>query len=239
MTSQALPSQDHGIHPESLDRMQRWFGLIVIAPALILPIYQQFLHGGRDAASIAPRADAYLAAHILGATCSALLLFGLIAIYLKHAAMVGKLGLTALVVAVFGQAAWAGGLLVDGTFNSLLALYDPALQTNVHSGSPQRVSASSDMVGGLLATFELLFAVNILTYLAGYLMIGAMIVRTGIMPRWIGVLLVAGAPLVATSLITPPWAESLGYAALGAAFAWAGFLLWKPKPTRQGRTQAF
>src|SRR5262249_26791742 len=135
-------------------------------------------------------------------------------------------------VALFGQAAWAGGLLVDGTFNSLLAIYDPVLQTNVHTASHQGASASPDAVRGLLATFELLFAVNILTYLAGYLMIGAMIVRAGIMPRGIGILLVVGAPLIAISLITPPWVESVGYVALGAAFAWAGFLLWRPTPDR-------
>jgi hypothetical protein len=55
------------VDPNALDRLQRWFGLMVVGPALIPPIYQQFLHGDRDAAAILPRADGYLAAHMLGA----------------------------------------------------------------------------------------------------------------------------------------------------------------------------
>jgi len=35
---------------------------------------------------------------------------------------------------------------------------------------------------------------------------------------------------------TPPWAESTGYVALGAAFAWAGYLLGRRTPTRHSRT---
>jgi hypothetical protein len=231
MTSHIPPAQQCGADHRSLDRLQRTFGLLVITPALILPIYQQFLHGGRDAASIVPRADAYLAAHILGAFCSLFLLFGLIAIYLAHASTAGRFGLTAFTIALFGQAAWAGGLLVDGTFNTLLAIYDPALQTNIHAGGHAAVSAPPGVVTGLLQTFELLFAINIVTYLAGYLMIGIMIIRARIMPRWIGILLLSGGSLIATSLITPPWLESVGYVALAAAFTWAGYLLWRRSPT--------
>jgi hypothetical protein len=77
---------------------------VVIVPALILPFHQQFFHGGRDAAAILPRADAYLRAHLLGAACSVFLLFGLIAIYWRHAATTGTFGLVALSVALFGLA---------------------------------------------------------------------------------------------------------------------------------------
>lgn len=53
-----------------LERLVRWFGMISIVPALILPFYQQFLHGGRDAASISARSAAYAEAHMLGAVCA-------------------------------------------------------------------------------------------------------------------------------------------------------------------------
>ena len=231
MTIQAQQSQKQNVYQSNLNRLTRWFGLMVIIPALVLPIYQQFLHDCRDAASIMPRADAYLGAHILGATCSTFLLFGLIAIYMRHAAKVGKFGLIALIVALFGQAAWAGGLLVDGTFNSLLAIYNPELQTNIHTASSLGVAAPSGVFEGLLRNFELLFAINILSYLVGYIMMGIMIVRARVMPRIIGILFIIGALLIATSLITPPWVESVGYVALAAAFAWAGFLLWRRTPS--------
>ncbi len=141
----------------------------------------------------------------------------------------GKFGLIALIVVLFGQAAWAGGLLVDGTFNSLLAIYDPELQTNIHTAS--HLAATSGVFEGLLRNFELLFAINILSYLVGYIMLGIMIVRARVMPRLIGILLMIGALLIATSLITPPWVESVGYVALAAAFAWAGFLLGRRTPS--------
>jgi hypothetical protein len=162
------------------------------------------------------------------------LIFGLIAIYLRHVGKVGKFGLIALMVALFGQVAWAGGLLIDGTFNPLLAMYDPEVQTNIHAASHHAgvASASSGDLSGLLGVFTALFAVNFLTYVAGYVLMGVMIIKARIIPRFIGVLFIMGAPLVATSLFTPPWVETVGYVALGAAFVWAGLLLWKSAPER-------
>jgi hypothetical protein len=119
---------------------------------------------------------------------------------------------------------------VDGTFNTLLALYDPALQTDFHAAGHLDGPLSSAGFAALLRNFELLFAVNALAYLAGFELVGAMVVRARVMPRGIGILFMLGAPLVATSLVTPPWVESVGYVALAAAFAWAGFLLWRHVP---------
>src|SRR5262249_780946 len=45
------------VNPSALDRLQRWFGLMVIVPAIILPIYQLFFHGGRDTCAAASRSS--------------------------------------------------------------------------------------------------------------------------------------------------------------------------------------
>jgi hypothetical protein len=142
---------------------------------------------------------------------------------------VGKFGIIALIVALFGQTAWAGGLLVDGTFNPLLAIYDPRVQTNIHAANEYTVatSASSAALSSLIGVFEILFAINFLTYIAGYMLMGIMVIRGKIFPRTIGVLFILGALLVATSLFTLPWVETVEYVALGAAFLWAGLLLWR------------
>jgi hypothetical protein len=58
VTSDVLPAQPASLSQTAVRRAQRTFGLIVLPPALVLPIYQRFLHGGRDAASILPHADA-------------------------------------------------------------------------------------------------------------------------------------------------------------------------------------
>src|ERR1043166_5756714 len=81
----------------------RWPALISIVPAVVLPFYNQFLHGGRTAAEILPRSADYAAVHILGALCMFLCAFGLIALYASHARTLGRLGRAGFLVALLAQ----------------------------------------------------------------------------------------------------------------------------------------
>jgi hypothetical protein len=81
---------------------------------------------------------------------------------------------------------------VDGTFNTLLALYDPVPQTDIHAAARLDGPSSSAALAAVLRNFELLFTVNAVAYLTGYLMLGAMIVRARAMPRGIGILFIVG-----------------------------------------------
>lgn len=213
----------------------RTFAVIGAIGAAVLPFYQQFLHGGRGAADIAPRTAEYLSAHMVGAFSSILLVFGLIAIHLKHTDRTGLFGLIAVMTVICGQMAWAAGLLVDGTFNPLLAIYNPELQSSIHDSAHHSAATpvSSDGLGPLLNVFTVLFAINVVTYLAGYTLFGLAIIRARVMPRTIGALLLVGAALVTTSLFTPPWAESVGYVALATAFIWAALMLGRPASPRR------
>jgi len=82
----------------SLARLTRALAAISIIPALFLPFYQAFLHGGRRAVDINPRAAAYMAVHVLGAYCLILATCGVIAIYLKYHDRIGKIAPFSLVL---------------------------------------------------------------------------------------------------------------------------------------------
>jgi hypothetical protein len=69
-----------------------------------------------------------------------------------------------------------------------------------------------------------------LLYLVGYVMFGLAIARAKILPLPIGVLFALGSVPLSIALMLPQWLETLGYAAIGGAMAWAGFLVWRNSP---------
>lgn len=192
-------------------RLIRWFGAISIIPGIILPIYQQFLHGGRLPEEIVHRSTAYASAHMLGALCSALLVFGLIAIFMSHRDKVGKLGLIAFIFVLLGQILDSGVLMVDGVMNPLMAAYDPTW------------SNFNNIIGPAISVLIIAF----LAYFIGYILFGIMIIRAKLLPSVIGWMYIIAAPLMATSFWTPKWVSVIAYAGTGLGTALAGYLLWK------------
>src|SRR3989339_865750 len=117
-----------------INKIIRYLAVIGIMPGIILPFYQFFLHGGRDAASIIVRSAAHAEAHVLGGVCSLLLIFPIIATFFTIAKNNYKKGLLfSFVLVLFTQALYGGLLFVDGFTNTILAQYDPVQQTNQHS----------------------------------------------------------------------------------------------------------
>ena len=112
----------------SFTRMTRVLAEVSIIPALFLPFYEAILHGGRRAVDINPRAAAYMGVHMIGAYCTILAGFGLIAIYLRYHDRMGRIAPLSLILALLGQLSYAGILFIDGYFNPLLAHFDPALR---------------------------------------------------------------------------------------------------------------
>src|SRR5437879_13598276 len=100
----------------SFTRMTRVLAGVSIVPALFLPFYEAFLHGGRRALDITPRAAAYMGVHMLGAYCTILAGFGLIAIYLRCHERMGRIAPLSLILALLGQLSYAAILFIDGFF---------------------------------------------------------------------------------------------------------------------------
>lgn len=204
-----MPSQ------QTISNFIRWTGLVSVIPAIYLPLYNQFLHGGRDAASIVQRSGFYAEIHIVAAICCVFVLFGLTSIYLKIADRAGRTALWAFFIAAVAQGMYAGELFIDGFFNPMLSHYDPVLQTHFHSS--QYLSTPMGILGG--AFFFVPFVT--LSMFIGYGWFGYMVARSGVFPVSIGVFLILTGILLGSAIFELQWLETLGYVALASAMAWA------------------
>ena len=210
----------------SFTRMTRVLAGVSIVPALFLPFYEAFLHGGRRAVDINPRAAAYMGAHMLGAYCMLLAGFGLLAIYLRYHDRMGGIAPLSLILALLAQASYAGTLFIDGFFNPLLAHYDPVIQTQFHTGDFSGAVAHSV----LLQSFGIVLYIPILMsllYIVGIGLLGIIILLKRFLPWPIGILFLVNGLILGIALMVPMWVEVMGYAAEGLAIAWSAFLIWR------------
>ncbi|GHO51135.1 hypothetical protein [Ktedonospora formicarum] len=166
-------------------RMTRMVAGVSILPALFLPFYEAFLHGGRRAVEINPRAAAYMAAHMIGAYCTILAGFGLLAIYLQYHERMGKSAPLSLILALLGQLSYAGLLFIDGFFNPLFAHFDPALQTQFHSPEFFQAVAQSPLLQSFGIALYTPFLMS-LFLIVGYGFLGVLLLLKRIFPWPIG-----------------------------------------------------
>jgi hypothetical protein len=222
----------------SITRMARVLAGVSILPALFLPFYEAFLHGGRRAIEINPRAAAYMAAHMIGAYCTILAGFGLIAIYLHYQERIGRIAPLSLILALLGQLSYAGLLFIDGFFNPLFAHFDPTLQTQFHSPDFFQAVAQSTLLQSFGIALYTPFLMSLLCII-GYVLLGAIILLKRFLPWPIGVLFLIGGVILGIDLMVPMWVEVAGYAAEGLAVAWSALLILRDKmPTTFVRSAA-
>jgi len=214
------------IFSTSFTRLARGLATISIIPALFLPFYQAFLHGGRSAVDINPRAAAYMAVHVLGAYCLMLATCGVVAIYLKYHARIGKIAPFSLILALLAFISYAGSLLIDGFFNPLMAHYEPLAQTLLHEGNISGALAHSALLQSIGVAVYIPFLMSLI-YLAGTLLLGIIILLKRFLPWPIGILFLIGGLILGFAIMVPPWVEVIGYATLGLAIAWSAFLIWR------------
>lgn len=210
----------------SFTRLTRVLAAISVIPALFLPFYEAFLHGGRRAVEINPRAAAYMGVHMIGAYCTIVAGFGLIAIYLRYHERMGGIAPLSLILVLLGQLSYAGILFIDGFFNPLLAHFDPVLQTQFHSPDFFQAVAHS----ALLQSFGIALYTPILMSLlciVGYVLLAIVILLKRFLPWPIGVLFLVGGVILGIDLMVPMWVEVAGYAAEGLAIAWSALLIWR------------
>jgi hypothetical protein len=210
----------------SFTRLTRVLAAISIVPALFLPFYQAFLHGGRRAVDINPRAAAYMEAHMLGAYLVILATCGVIAVYLKYHDRMGRIAPFSLILSFLAQLSYAGSLFIDGFFNPLLAHYDPVAQTLMHEGNISQAVAHNALLQsiGIAISIPLLMS---LIFIAGNMLLGSIILVKRFLPWPIGILFLVGGVILGIAIMVPPWVEVIGYAAEGLAIAWGAFLVWR------------
>jgi hypothetical protein len=222
----------------SFTRLTRALAAISIVPALFLPFYQAFLHGGRRAVDINPRSAAYMGVHMLGAYCVLLATCGVIAIYLRYHDRMGGIASLSLILSFLAQTSYAGILFIDGFFNPLLAHYDPVIQTQFHSGDFSGAVAHSALLQSLGIALYTPVLMSLI-YIVGNWLLGIIILVKRFLPWPIGILFLVGGLILGNALMVPQWVEVTGYAAEGLAIAWSALLIWREsKPVAHAESVA-
>lgn len=218
----------HETFSASFTRLTRALAAISIIPALFLPFYEAFLHGGRRAVEINPRAAAYMGVHMIGAYCTILAGFGLIAIYLHAHERMGRIAPLSMTLALLGQLSYAGLLFIDGFFNPLFAHFDPTLQTEFHSPDFFQAVTHSPLLQSFGIALYTPFLMSLLL-IVGYVLLGILLLLKRIFPWPIGVLFLISGVILGIDLMVPMWVEVTGYAAEGLAIAWSALLIWRER----------
>lgn len=147
-----------------------------------------------------PQSAAWVPVHMLYFTTLAVIQLGLVGIFASQIRRAGWLDLFGFLGAFFGTAM------------TLLEGREHLFSHDFGQGTP----------AGLWQLIATAFVFSV-----GYVLLGIAIVRAGVLPRGAGVLLAAGAPLVA---FAPPIGVQaviiVGYTLFGVGLAWAGYALF-------------
>lgn len=189
-----------------------------IAAAGILFIIIQPLHPSDVLSSVTT--DRWAIVHYLGVAMCLFALFGVAGLYVRQATSAGWLGLSGYVLfSLF----WALSL----AFQFIEAFISPVLATR----SPEYVEGilgipSGELTGTDVGYLPEVFAVTGGLYAVGGLLLGIATFRAGVLPRWAGAALGAGAvlPIVLASLPHP--LDRTFAVPMGLALAWLGYTLW-------------
>lgn len=101
-------------------------------------------------------------------------------------------------------------LLVTGTFIDAFVLPSLALEL------PEAFEAPPVPIAIALSLTYLLFAL-------GYVLFGTAVIRSGMLPRWAGLMLAVGSPLFAVGVTTVQPLTVVGALLFGVGWAWLGY----------------
>jgi hypothetical protein len=218
----------------NLRRAIRWLGALSGVPGIILPFYQYFIHGGRDAASIMQHPAEHATAHVVAALCFFLLLLGLVAIYLVNAERIGKYGLVNFILIFLSLALYGANLYMDAFTNTVLAKYEPVLQTQWHSASLGMDTPLTELLGPALFATPIAMIILLLSGVS----FGIVLIRAKILPWYVGALFIIGATVLSTGAMLPYRVVAIGYGGTGLAIALPGFLIFSGKVKRKSEASS-
>lgn len=191
----------------------RWSGLACIVAGLFWPL-GQLIHPPHTPDGY--QSSLWVPAHLLPYLAGLLALFGLVGLLARQLREAGRLGVIGFVLAFAGTALSLMGGREQVFIQPLLAARAPEL-------------LAPDALAGL--------AQLILTSLVksvGYILLGVAIVRAGVVPWPVGILLAVGGPTLAFS---PPIGSDVVFLVTGTIFglgyAWLGYSLWTGTPGEQ------
>jgi hypothetical protein len=191
-------------------------GLTTIVSGVFFALFP-LLHPNHDAAGYT--SWIWVPAHMMPNVGAILVLFGLVALFVRQFEKAGWLGLAGFVLAVIGSASMVMGAMIEAFIIPFMGLQFPDLM----DGPPPPGLGEAFMVTTILFT-------------VGYIVLGIATYRAGVMPRSVGALLaVAGIAWLVFERLSDffPGLDALwgvGPVMLGAGIAWLGYSLWTGTP---------
>ncbi len=199
-------------------KLTRWAGLALLLAGILVAI-PIVLHPDETADPGALLLQSWLTIHTIFIIGDLLSMLGMLGLYAGHAPSLGRAGLAGFILFTLGSALFVGVLIID-------AYVVPVLAANLQT--QPLLSDSGPLFGGPLG---LIFMATGLIFSLGALLIGVTIMRTAVLPRWAGLLLLLGGPLLAFAPPLPHLAGTAGGVLLGVSLAWLGYALWFAVPT--------
>lgn len=168
----------------------------------------------------------YLTQHILGSIFGTILaIFGVIALTAYLAS--GRAGALALVAMVMSV---AGNCLILTIFG-FSTIVSPVIGESYLAGQQEAMKVNEAIFGS--TAFALLAVPGLLLYLAGAILFGVAIWRSGTLPRWAGALYAPTGFLIAAGVAIGV-AQTLGSALLVAAGVWIAWSVIRGPSSQQG-----
>jgi hypothetical protein len=162
----------------------------------------------------------YVIGNVLNTVRWVLMTFGLVALYLRLGQRSPRLNLAAFLTS-FVAIVLTVGLAIDKTFIlPYLASVTPAI-TSVANFATNLPAALQPYLAVLMT--------GVLLHLLGLILVGMAVVRSAVLPRWAGWLLIAGTVLSYGNLFGIGWLHFIGVIGVGVALAWLGLALWAPQ----------
>ena len=196
----------------------RWSGLGPMLAGLALVLFP-LLHPNHDPAGY--KSALWVPAHFMPSLAAILTLFGLFGLLARQLQRAGWLGVVAFVVAVVGTSL----LLTAGMLEMFIFPYLGEIRPTWEEEPPP---------AGIVEAFLAIKA----TLTLGYVLVGAAIVRAGVLPRSAGVLLAVstvafnfGDPVLMALGLEAAW--GLPFALFGVGLAWFGYGLWTSASERR------
>jgi hypothetical protein len=179
---------------------------------LAIPIV---LHPDETADPTAVLTSSWLVIHTIFIIGDVLSIFGLIGLYTRQSQEIGSIGLIGFILAIIGSALFVGVLMIDSYVIPVLAA-EITTQPLLDEAGP--------LFGGPLG---LVFLAAGITFALGTLLTGFTTLRAAVLPRWAGLLLLIGGPLLAFTPPLPHLVGTIGGVLLGLSYIWLGYALWR------------
>lgn len=193
----------------------RWSGLAAFVGGILYALFM-FFHPANEVAGM--RTATWMPVHAMWLVATLLILLGLVGLHVQQAQQSGRPNLMGFLIAFFGTALLLADTWVETFIFPTLALRVPGL----FEAPP--------------ASFMVAILLGYLLFVLGYVLLGISIARSGILPRWAGLLLAGGAPLFVVGAATVQIVAIIGAVLFGVGWRWLGYALLGSQSSASAQT---